>query len=307
MRGIRIGLNLLPDGGLDDLLARIREAEAQGFQSVGVPNIFGFDALTLLALAGRETRRIELATAVVPTHSRHPYYMAQQALSTQVAAGGRFVLGLGPSHKVVIENMLGLSYAKPARHVREYVTIVKALLDSGKVDFEGEVYHVKATLQVAGAKPVPVLIGALGPLMRRIAGAVADGTMTWMAGPRTLGEAIVPEIRAAAHEAGRPAPRVLAGFPVCVTEDPEGARELASKLYSVYGTLPSYRAVLDAEGAKRPGDLALVGDERELERSLARLASLGVTDFGAAIFPFGGDRAESIRRTTQALAALARA
>lgn len=307
MRDIRIGLNLLPDGGLDDLLARIREAESQGFQSVGVPNIFGFDALTLLALAGRETASIELATAVVPTHSRHPFYMAQQAASTQAAARGRFVLGLGPSHKVVIEDMLGLSYAKPARHVREYVTIVKSLLDTGKVDFQGEVYRVRASLQVAEATPVPVLIGALGPLMRCIAGAVADGTMTWMAGPRTLGEAIVPEICAAAEQAGRPAPRVLAGFPVCVTDDPEGARELASKLYAIYGTLPSYRAVLDVEGATRPGELAVVGDERELERALKRLASLGVTDFGAAIFPFGGDRAASVRRTTEALAALARA
>ena len=165
MKGLRIGVGIADtgdaEGGIDGLLAQFRAAEEAAFHTAWVPNIFSMDALTLCALAGRETRRIELGTAVVPTYSRHPVYLAQQALSTQAAAGGRFVCGLGPSHKVVIENMMGLSFEKPARHVREYVTIVKKLVETGRVEFQGETYRVNASLKVTGATAVPVLIGAL--------------------------------------------------------------------------------------------------------------------------------------------------
>ncbi len=310
MRNIRIGLGLGDAGGgrkgLDGLLARFRRAEQAGFQTAWVASLFGFDALTLAALAGRETGRIEIGTAVVPTFSRHPVYMAQQALSTQAATGGRFVLGLGPSHRVVIEDMLGLSYEKPARHVREYVTIVKALLEQGQARFQGRVYRVNAGLNVTGGSACPVLLGALGPIMRRIAGRLADGTITWMTGPRTLGEAIVPDLRAAAREAGRPAPRVVVGLPVAVTSDPDAAREAAAKAFAMYGTLPSYRAMLDAEGVEDPAELLVAGDESAIERSLERLASAGATDFNAAIFPFGEEPGESMRRSFDALAELAR-
>ncbi len=308
MKNIRIGIgvgDIAPRAdGLEGLLADFRQAEEAGFQTAWIPNIFGMDALTLAALAARETSRLELGTAVVPTHSRHPYYMAQQAVSTQAAAGGRFVLGVGPSHKVVIEDLLGLSYARPARHVREYVTIVKELMDAGKTGFEGELYRVNASLSVSGGATCPVLIGALGPQMRRVAGEVADGTITWMTGPRTLGESIVPDLAAATQAAGRPASRVVAGFPVALTNDAAATREKAGQMFAMYGTLPSYRAMLDEEGAAGPGDVAVVGDETELEAQIARLASAGVTDFHAAPFPDGSD--DSVKRTTAFLADLAR-
>ncbi len=307
MRDIRIGLGIADAGGsdLDELLASYQRAEREGFAAAWIPNIFGMDALSLAALAGRVTRRIELGTAVVPTFSRHPVYMAQQALTSQAAAGGRLLLGLGPSHKVVIEDMLGLSFAKPARHVREYVTVVKELLETGKTSFRGETLRVNASLNVNAPRPCPVLIGALGPQMRALAGALADGTITWMTGRRTLGETIGPDLRRAAESAGRPAPRIVAGFPVALTDDVDGARGTASKNFALYGQLPSYRAMLDAEGVSDPGELAIVGDERAIEDALRGLASAGVSDLNAVIFPHDDGRA-SLERTRALLASLAR-
>ena len=308
MKGIRIGLGMGDGGGasVDELIARCQRAEEAGFATLWFANIFGFDAMTLAALVGRETRSVEIGTAVAPTHSRHPVYMAQQALSTQAAARGRFVLGLGPSHQLVIENLLGLSYAHPARHMREYVTVVKQLLDTGKTSFQGTQYRVNASLSVKTDRPCPVLIGGLGPLMRRIAGELADGTLTWMTGPRALGGTLVPEIRAAASRAGRPAPRIVAGLPIALTNDPAGAREAASKLFALYGTLPSYRAMLDLEGAAGPGDIVIAGDERAIESAIRSLASAGVSDLSAAPYPFGSDGAAAVKRTTALLAELSK-
>jgi len=307
MQGIRIGVSVADGGGtrLEDLITQFSQAESMGFHSAWVANIFGFDALTLCALGARETTTLELGTAVMPTYSRHPLYMVQQALSTQAAAGGRFVLGLGPSHKLVIEDLLGLSYAKPARHVREYVTIAKQLIDERKCAFDGETYRVHASLDVV-ADPCPVLIGALGPVMRRICATLTDGTITWMTGPRTLGETLVPDIQRLAKEAGRSAPRVVAGFPVVLTDDPDGAKAAASQMFAIYGQLPSYRAMLDAEGLEAPGEIAVAGDEKAIEAAIAGLASSGVTDFNAAVFPFGPDPKASVARTWELLSSLAK-
>ena len=309
MKQIRIGLAMGDGGGasVDELIARCQRAEQAGFATLWFANIFGLDAMTAAALVGRETQRIEIGTAVVPTHSRHPVYMAQQALSTQAAARGRFVLGLGPSHQLVIENMLGLSYAHPARHTHEYVTVVKQLLETGKASFQGSQYRVNASLSVKTDRPLPVLIGGLGPRMRRIAGELADGTLTWMTGPRALGTALVPEIRAAARQAGRAEPRIVAGLPIALTNDPAGAREAASKLFSLYGTLPSYRAMLDLEGVAGPGEIVIAGDERAIESAIRSLASAGVTDLSGSPFPFGSDGAAAVKRTTALLAELAKA
>ena len=309
LKGMRIGIGVsaqLGGGRIDDVVTEVRRAEEAGFASGWLANIFAADALTLIALAGRETSRIELGTAVVPTHSRHPLYMAQQALTTQVATNGRLALGLGPSHKIVIEDMLGLSYEKPARHVREYVEIVRALVEKGQVTYEGQVYRVRGGLQVPGARPFPILIGGLGERMRRLAGTLADGTITWMAGKRALRDVIIPEINAAAVSAGRPAPRIVASFPIALASDAAAARDAISKALSVYPNLPSFRAVLDIEGAARAGDVALVGNEAALERELEELAGAGVTDLLANPMPVGPDPRAGAERTSAWLAELAR-
>jgi F420-dependent oxidoreductase-like protein len=284
---------------LEQLLAQAQRAEAAGFASFWMANIFSYDAITALAVVARTTRKIELGTAVVPTYPRHPLAMAQQALTTNAAAGGRFALGIGLSHKLVIEDMFGLSYAHPARHMAEYLAVLAPLLRGEAVDHTGEEYRVRAGLQVPGGAPVRLLVAALGPVLLRLCGRYADGTITWMTGAKTLASHTVPTLSRAAREAARPAPRIVAGLPIALVRDAAAAREAASKQFAIYGQLPSYRAMLDREGAAAPGDVALVGDERALRAGMARLREAGVTDFCAAVSPLEPGAAE---RTLEFLA-----
>lgn len=277
------------EGGIDTMLARLRDVELRGFHSAWMANIFGFDAICILALAGRETRRIELGTAVVPSYPRHPVAIAQQALSAGAACGGRFTLGIGLSHKVVIEDMLGLSYAKPAAHMREYIAVLAPLLNGERAEFQGQQYRVAAQLQTPGANKVPLLIAAMGEQMLKLAGTHTAGTILWMTGPATIESHIAPRLRAAARAADRPEPRIVAGMPIVLTENPDGAREWAAKHLAMYGRLPSYRAMLDREGAGGPEDLVIAGGESELDAALNRLRDVGVTDFNASIVPMDAE------------------
>jgi F420-dependent oxidoreductase-like protein len=298
--GVIGGVTAAEDGTLDGVIETARELEARGFATLWMPNIFGLDGITTQALVGRETERIELGTAVVPSYPRHPTAIAQQALTASAASGGRFTLGIGLSHKLVIEDMLGLSYAKPLRHMREYLTILVELLQGRPAKFDGEEYRVNLALQVPGAKPVPVLVAALGEQMLRLCGRLADGTLLWMTGPKTIETHVVPTLFGAAEEAGRPRPRIVASLPIALTSDPDAARAWIAKNFSVYGTLPSYRAMLDREGAAGPADVAIAGDEKTLGVALDRLRDLGVSDFSAAVAAVD---AETGRRTLDFLAA----
>lgn len=283
-RGLIVGATDGPDGTIEGLIKAAQHAETSGFDNLWMANIFGLDAITTLALIGRETKSIGLGTAVTPTYPRHPTAIAQQALTTGAAAGGRFKLGIGLSHQVVIEGMLGLSYDKPARHMREYLEVLGPLLRGETVNYTGKQYRVNnLTLAFPGMKPVPLLVAALGPVMLKIAGELADGTVTWMTGPSTLESYIVPTINKAASAAGKPAATIAAGFPIVLTNDVDGARQMIGKALQIYGMLPSYRAMLDKEGVAGPAELAMVGDEKVLRASIKRLEEVGVTDFTAAI------------------------
>ena len=292
---------------IDELIAQTRQAEQDGFASAWFANAFGIDALTAVALIGRETARIALGTAVVPTFLRHPVAMAQHALTVQAATRGRFSLGIGLSHQVVIESMLGLSFAKPFTHMKEYLAVLSALIRNGTVSYQGSEFRVNANVAVPGAAPCPILLAALAPKMLALAGAEADGTITWMAGRKTVREYTVPRISEAAAKAGRPAPRVVVGLPVAVTDDVAAARERAGRAFQVYGSLPSYRAMLDREGAEGPAAVAIVGDEDAVGEQLERLATAGCTEFLAVPFPVGSDRAASLGRTRALLLKLGRA
>jgi len=290
--GIMLGATPGPHDTLDGLVAFARDAEAKGFPSLWLAHVFGLDAITALALAGRETRRIELGTAVVPTYPRHPAAMAQQALTAGVACGGRFTLGIGLSHQLVIEGMMGLSFEKPAAHMREYLEVLAPLLRGERVNHQGERYRVSAALQVEAAQPVPLLVAALGPVMLGVAARLAAGTITWMTGPRTLADYVVPTLREAASRAGRAEPRVVAGLPVAIADDVEKARERVGSILKMYGMLPSYRAMLDREGAQGPADVALLGNEAQVGAALDRLCETGASDLIAAIVPVEGDTEE---------------
>ena len=302
---VRFGLMLDTSGPLDAVTANLRTMADAGFASAWVAQVFGYDALTLLAVVGREVPDIELATGVVPTYPRHPLMLASQALTTQEACGGRLVLGIGLSHQVVIEGMLGYSYDRPARHMREYLSVLLPLLRGEQVSFEGETLKTvtMAPLDVKGVTPPPVLLAALAPTMLKLAGSLTDGTVTWMTGPATVADHIVPAITKAAEAAGRGRPRVAVGLPVCITNAPDEARERASRVFVVYGHLPSYRAMLDREGAGGPQDVALVGEEAEVVAQIGRIADGGATDFMGALF----GTAEERERTSGVLASLSRA
>jgi len=295
-------------GGGNDLPAHLRgaaEAEEDGMDSIWYGQVFGPDAVMVAALAGQSTSRIEIGTSVVPTYPRHPVIMAQQALTAQAAANGRFTLGIGLSHRPVVEGMFGLSYERPAVHMREYLSVLQPLLKEGRTSFQGEFFRVRASAQVPGTQPPSVLIAALAPVMLRIAGEMADGIITWMAGPKTLETHIVPKMSAAAEAAGRPRPRVVAGLPIAVTDDVAGAREKAARSFQIYGTLPNYQRVLNIEGASGPADVALIGNEAAVEKQLRGLAGAGATDFLAGAFPVGDDAPASLARTRALLKSLA--
>ena len=304
--GIGIGDIAGVPADVDGLVAQAKRAEADGFASGWFANIFGMDAIVAAALCGRETSRIELGTAVVPTFPRHPVAMAQAALSAQAAAGGRFALGIGLSHQVVIETMLGLSFEKPYSHMREYLAVLGPLVCEGRVSFAGEEFRVNANVSVPGATPCPILVAALAPRMLALAGRETDGTITWMTGPKTIQEHTVPRICEAAAAAGRSTPRVVVGLPIAVTTNVEGARASAARTFQVYGMLPSYRAMLDREGAEGPANVAIVGDESAVGAAIVRLREAGATDLLAIPFAVDGDR-EAIGRTRALLVGLARA
>lgn len=285
---MRIGASVNPGdaNSLAETIEKIRLIADVGLDTAWLPQVFGLDALTTLALAGREIPGIELGTSVVPTYPRHPISLAGQALTTQAAIGGRLVLGLGPSHQLVIEGMHGIPYARPAKHMREYVTVVRSLVMEGGASFTGETLTANTLpggAKVTDAEPFPILIAALAPNMVKVAGEVADGTITWMTGPATLGKRIIPDLSAAAADAGRPEPRVVAGFPLCVASDPAAVRERVGRQFGFYGTLPAYARVIEEEGVAGPADLAIVGDAAAVRAKLEELKAIGITDLWAAI------------------------
>lgn len=269
---------------VDRLVASARDAAARGFGSFWVPQIFGLDAITALAVVAHEVPTIEIGTAVVPTYPRHPMMMAAQSLTLQQISGGRFTLGIGLSHQIVIDSMLGMSFDKPVRHLREYLSILIPLLQGEASDFSGETLTAKLSLSIPDAPPVPVLVAALGRQMLKVAGTRTEGTITWMTGPATIESHVGPAIREAAAAAGRPEPRIVAALPVCVTDDPDAERERAAKIFAMYGYLPSYRAMLDLEGVAGPANVAIVGDEATVVAGIERIRDAGATDFVAVPF-----------------------
>ncbi|HEY9035727.1 MAG TPA: LLM class F420-dependent oxidoreductase [Pseudomonadales bacterium] len=278
---------------IDQYIAEVQQAEAMGFEQAWMGQVFSTDAIGMMTLLGRETKTIHLGTAVTPIYPRHPTALALQALTASAASDGRFDLGIGVSHQLVMEDMFGLSYERPAARTEEYLRVLMPLLRGEQCDFDGNDYRVHAKMTVPGAHAVPVLVAALGERMLRIAGTLADGTSTWMTGPNTLAHHIIPTITQAARDAGRPAPRIVASFPIVLTDDTSTVREVLTKKIGVYGYLPSYKAMLEREGTDNPVDIAMVGNEAALLERLDHLRDIGVTDFNA--FCIGTDNTATAR------------
>jgi F420-dependent oxidoreductase-like protein len=285
--------------GLSGLVEAVREVAEAGIHRAWVPQMLGIDALTAIAVAGREVPDIELGTAVVPTFPRHPFVLAGQALTTSAALGAnRLHLGIGLSHQIVIEGMLGMKFERPALHMREYLSALRPALAGEPVDVQGETLRaatLMGPIKVDDAGPVPVLVAALGPALLRVAGELADGTLTWMAAPKVIGDRMASTITAAAEAAGRPRPRIGVGLPVAVTDDVDAALQRAAAAYAIYDTLPSYKRLLDEAGLDGPADVVIAGDEAEVTKRILALADVGATEFIASPFGSRAVRQETLR------------
>jgi F420-dependent oxidoreductase-like protein len=289
------------------LLANARRAEELGFATAWVPHIpWSLDGRAALTLASTVTHTIELGTAVMPTYTRHPLAMAQQALSVQAASAGRLALGVGPSHPVVIETMFGMEYESPAAHTREYVEVLRAAFAcSGHVAYEGAHFRVNAMLDVPGAAPAPILIAALAPLMLRVAGEVADGTITYWANERAVAEHIVPRITRAAESAARPSPRVIVGIPIALVDDADAGRAETAALFDGYNAISTYQRIMARGGDDAtPREIAIIGTERDLRARLRSYADAGATEIAAAPIGLGGDPLAAQQRTIEFLGSL---
>lgn len=296
---------------LAGVVADVRAAEADGFTSFWFPQVPGYlDAMTVLTAAGLASERIELGTAVVPIQTRHPVPLAQQALTTQLACGGRFTLGLGVSHHWIVQDQWGLPYDRPAATMRDHLEVLDGVFAGpGRVDVENETYRVHSPVDVADPMPMPVLLAALAPAMLRLAGEQASGTILWMADERAIGDHVAPRITKVASGAGRPAPRVVAGVPValCSNDEVESARRVASEVLGHADLSPNYVRLLEHGDARDVGDTMAAGDEEQVGARLRRYRDAGVTDLAARVVPLGGDpeaRLASRRRTQAFLATL---
>ena len=291
-------------GTLHGQISQIVEAEKAGFDSLWAAHIMDIDVMTMLSMAAEQTTRIEIATAVTPTFLRHPIAMAQQALTVQKVANGRFTLGLGVNHKPVIEGSLGMKFHRPWRHMFEYLNIVHSLTREGKVDYEGEIFSANTQFTMSSLPEIPILLAALGPRMLNTAGELADGTITWMTGTETLRQYVVPTINDAALKIGKKKPRVVAAVPLSITDDRDSGFEQADKYFGGYGQLPSYRAMLDREGVESSAEMALIGNEKEVEAMLKDYSYAGATEVAVQIFPVGKDVDSSLNRSMAFLSGL---
>jgi len=313
---MRVGVMVGPDRRdtarkTDGMLADIEWAESAGMDTAWIPQIpSDYDALVAIALMGTRSTRIELGTAVVPLQAQHPIALARQALSAHAATGGRLALGVGPSHHWIVRDMLGLPYERPARYTRDYLEVLgAAMTGKGSVDVENDTFTVHNPLDLDPVAPLPILVAALGPVMLRIAGEYADGTVLWMADERAIAEHIGPRITKAADNAGKPAPRIVAGIPVtlCAPSEVEVARERANRVLAEAEHSPNYQRLLEQGDAREVGDLLAAGDEDAILARFRRFAEAGVTDLSLRLLPIGDNRDELIaskRRTREVVAEL---
>jgi F420-dependent oxidoreductase-like protein len=306
---MRIGINgstLIATGApLGQLRDHAAQAEADGFSSYWLAQLGVPDALTAIATMGANTSTIELGTAVIPTWLRHPLMLAAQA-STVVEAIGpdRLVLGIGLAHKPSIEGTLKIPFSTPAKHMEEYLSVLLPVLTERAVSFTGDIWS--AEVEGVGGTPVPaptVMLAAMGPRMLRLAGSRTAGSILWLSGPTAIAEKIKPALDAAAAEAGRSAPRIVASVPVCVTKDGDGVRQFVAAALAGYNDLPSYRGVMDAEGAGGPADVSLVGTEDEVLAGIRAFAEAGATDFAPVELALDPDDATATRELLRGLAA----
>ena len=282
------GVIVSPDrssaNAIDNVVSTARAAHEAGVRQVWLPQNFNYDAMALAAPVGLAVPGLGVGTAVVPINPRHPLIIASGAQTAQAASHGNFSLGLGLGAPSIEQKAFGISAANTVQRLREHLLVQRSIQQNGTVDFHGEELTavdpgvMPVSLALAGGTPFPVYVAAMGPRALRVTGELADGTIPNLAGPRTIEQFIVPTIRQAAADAGRPSPRIIAMVQVAVTDDAGTVRAEAAGRLAFYETVPSYRKVLNREGVAKAADLAVIGDARAVTGQLRTYLDAGATD-----------------------------
>ncbi|MBB5939868.1 TIGR03564 family F420-dependent LLM class oxidoreductase [Streptomyces zagrosensis] len=274
------------------------EAAAAGLQSAWFGQTFGPDSPQLAAIVGREVPELQVGTSAIPVFARHPLLVSSQAQTAQAATHGRYHLGLALGSKTFVEVPYGIPFERPITRLREFLTAIRQLLETGGADFHGELLTATTPIpaRVPGAEGgVPLLVAAMGPQALRVSGELADGILPYLAGPRALADHIVPAVNAAAEAAGRPAPRIVAMVNGVVTDDVESARATAAEQLAFYEQFPSYARVIELSGGTRAADVAVIGNEATVAAEVQRYRDAGATEVVFASTDLAGD---AIRRRT---------
>ena len=278
------GIVVKPDpaaaNAVDDAISQASGAFHRGVAQVWLNQRFDVDALTLAAVIATAVPGLGVGTAVVPINPRHPLLVASAAQTAQAAAHGNFSLGIGLGGNELEQRAFGIPAGKEVTRLREYLTVLRSIRDDGEVDFQGQELAARPPLSpaVTGGRPFPVYVAAMGPRALRAAGELADGTVTYLAGPRTIEEFIAPTLAQAAADAGRPPPRIIALVPVAVTNNSDAARADAAKALHFYDQFPSNQKIMAREGVTHAADLAVIGDPDAVIGQLLRYRAAGATD-----------------------------
>ncbi|MGW2511363.1 LLM class F420-dependent oxidoreductase [Streptomyces scopuliridis] len=299
---VGVVLNTTGPGNQIDATVRLaQEAAAAGLRSAWFGQVLGADSPQLAAIVGREVPGLQVGTSAIPVFGRHPLVVAGQALTAQAATHGRYHLGLALGTKLLTEGAFGIPFERPVARLREFLTALRQLTETGTADFRGELLTARTPLpaRVPGAEDgVPLLVAAMGPRALRASGELADGILPYLAGPRALAEHIVPAVTAAAEAAGRPAPRIVAFVNAVVTDDVDAVREKATEQFAFYEQIPSYARVIGLSGGERAADVAVIGDEKTVAAEVRRYRDAGATDVVFSGTDIAGD---ADRRRTWAL------
>ncbi|MFD3520036.1 LLM class F420-dependent oxidoreductase [Streptomyces sp. NPDC058653] len=295
-----------PDNQIDATVRLAEEAAAAGLRSAWFGQTFGADSPQLAAIVGREVPALQVGTSAIPVFGRHPLTVSSQALTAQAATHGRYHLGLALGTKFLSEGGFGIPFERPVARLREFLTALRQLTETGNADFEGELLtaHTPLSARVPGADAgVPLLVAAMGPQALRVSGELADGILPYLAGPRALAEHIVPAVTAAAEAAGRPAPRIVALVHGVVTDDVETVRASATEALAFYEQIPSYARAIGLSGGTRAVDVSVIGDERTVAAEVRRYRDAGATEVVFAGTEIAGEADR--RRTWNLLGELA--
>jgi F420-dependent oxidoreductase-like protein len=265
---------------VDDVVAQATRAYDLGVRQVWLAQQFDHDAIALAGLVGAAVPGLGVGTSVVPINPRHPLIVASLAQTAQAASHGNFSLGLGLGAHEPERQAFGSLWPNTIHRLREHLTVLRSIFDTGTVDFTGDEITAQPgwPVRVAGGTPIPIYVAAMGPKALQVTGELADGTLPFIAGPRAIAEFIEPTIAKAAADAGRPKPRVIASVPVLVSDDVEAARSFAAEQLAFYAKIPSYEKVIAREGVDTVADLAVVGPAESVTRQLRRYLDAGATD-----------------------------